>query len=297
MWQTNEITTASTGHDQNESPKTLMVPDKVVPSAPDQTGTPKVFPPVCAKDETTATNKPPDTGRTGEITESSSTSTARTFYERSDAPTVEPMSLAQECISTARVDGDNPHGRSAGGGKGSLPMGENVTGLRLLGGEDSSSGAGGAGYLSEGIETAGEHFRGQASGKFHGEGTAVPLTQAHEPATQGLTTPGLKGTLQMCGVRTADMKLALVGRDPFLRVKACDQLRRINVTAGAGERECWNRFGACFSGKLSRLIGNRIPRGATPTLGDLLARAASDEWRSSSCSSVLIYFVVLSDIL
>lgn len=226
-WATNEITTTSTAHGRHDSPETLVNLDKSAPSTPEQTSTPKAMHGVSAKVEAIASKKAPDTGRTNEVTDSTSTSTACTFYEPVVPPTMEPTSLAQDCVSTARVEGDNLdgscRGRDAGEGTGDLPMGGKVAGSRRIGG-DIPSRAGRAG------------FQAQASDEFHGIGTMTPFAQTHGESTkQSWTTPRLKGTLQMCGVRTADVKLALVGRDPFLQVKACDQLRRINVTAGAGE--------------------------------------------------------------
>ncbi|CAM9091747.1 unnamed protein product, partial [Hapterophycus canaliculatus] len=252
-WATSEINTTSTAPDQHDSFNTLVAPGQIDPSAPDQRGNPKAITATSTKDERSASKKPSDAGRTNEATDSTSTSTACTTYERAVPPTVEPTSFAQDCVPTARVEGDKSHGSSGGkydrGGKETLLMSAKVAGSRRIVGEDNSSRACGTGQnSSEGTGLTRRQVQMPGSGEFHGQRTVVPFAQAHDKsAKQGLTTSELKGTLQMCGVRTADMKLALVGRDPFLQVKACDQLRRINVAAGAGAEASWDDAVVSFS--------------------------------------------------
>lgn len=58
-----------------------------------------------------------------------------------------------------------------------------------------------------------------------------------EPAERGHITPRMKGTLQVSGVKAGNVRVALGGKDRFVRVKTCDQLRRTGSVQDKGEEK------------------------------------------------------------
>lgn len=205
----DEVTTSSTLHDGRTPVEELTIAQKPVSSMPatsmpPETPTLEASPLHTAREKGDASKQILENGQPDKGTDSSSTSTACTPYEDSGTHAPERSPLARDCAVTPPAVGDNFQSpsiqRNDGRGREAPP-----TSLRIL--EPLQSRGGGVSSIQESDALAG--------------GSA--------------TTTGVKGTLQVSGVRAGDMRIALGGNDPFLQVKTCDQLRRTNAVTGKGE--------------------------------------------------------------
>lgn len=204
-WATNEVTPASTLHDRRIPVEELATAQISTPSEPQGKQTLKATSPRPVKEDIDAPKQELEAGRADKATDSSSTSTACTPYEE-EAQELSPR--VRDCATTPRAVGDNVHLRSTDRNE-------------AKGGEAPSS--------------------VQTSEPLEGRGAGAPFVQRSDlSAERSFKTPGVKGTLQMSGVRAGNMTIALGGNDPFLQVKTCDQLRRTNVVAGKGEHQ-WSQ--------------------------------------------------------
>lgn len=214
---TNEITTTSTLHDGRAPVEEMATEQKSAPSQPRENQTLEAASPHPAKEKKDASKQEVETGQPDKVTDSSSTSTACTPYDEVGSHAQELSPLAGDYATTPRAVGDIFHPRSTGRND-------------AKGGEAPSSA-----QVSEPSE------RRRQGAPF--------VRSSDESAERGFKTPGVKGTLQISGVRAGNIKIALGGSDPFLQVKTCDQLRRTNAVAGKGEksREMCPEGNLCYS--------------------------------------------------
>lgn len=184
----------------------------------------------------------PPSAPTNEVVDSSSTSTACTPYEDAVPLTLDSAPIDPDCASTPRAAGNNTGPSSANTGDGEREVSPStlmeIPERSQLKERDGSAGVDGDGHPSARGEIVSRQHQAQESGMPPGGGGLVDFVRFPDAsaAARGGKTPGLKGTLQMSGVRAGGMKLALGDNDPFLQVKACDQLRRTNVVTGTGEK-------------------------------------------------------------
>lgn len=239
-WVTNDITINSPVHEECSPPENLEKPERLAPSAPAQYNKPEDAPAHATKDNEQPSGAVSEIGQTDEVAESSSTSTACTPYEQVVSPHTDLAPLARDCTATPREGGDSlqpsPAERNSGEVEGSLTIGVKVSEPSEGDEEGNSAHLRGEGHPLWGRETA------RAEHKSHGECLAPFAQKSDASVTRLVTTPSLQGTLQMSGVRAASTKIALVGHEPFLQVKTCDQLHRTNVVAGKGDyttKYCW----------------------------------------------------------
>ncbi|CAM9310736.1 unnamed protein product, partial [Ectocarpus sp. 13 AM-2016] len=195
----------------------------------------------------------PPTAPTNEVVDSSSTSTACTPYEDAVPSTVDSAPIGPDCTSTPRAAGKNTRPSTANMGDGEREVSPSalveMSELLQLKGRDDSAGVDGDGYPSARVEVVRrQHQEEDADMPPGGRGLVdfVGFPDA-SAAARGGKTPGLKGTLQMSGVRAGGMKLAIGENDPFLQVRACDQLRRTNVVTGTGAEASWDDAVLSFS--------------------------------------------------
>lgn len=218
----SEALATSTFHHERSPPERLTVSEKSAHSAVERNQTPaeacSSHPPKDKKDPSKQTRNNPG----GEAADSSSTSTACTPYE-------EVFSPAATFSPPARDDAGTP--RTAGEDDIPSPIGRND-------GEE-----GGPPATEVKASEPSENNEGESPVE-RGSGLAPFLPKSTASAEGKATTPGVKGTLQMSGVRAGGMKIALGDNEPFLRVKTCDQLRRTNAVAGQGgqSRERFRRM-------------------------------------------------------
>lgn len=232
-WVTNDITTNSPVHEDCSPPENLEVPERLAPLAPAHSKKPETAATHATEDKKQPSGLVSEIDQNEEVADSSSTSTACTPYEQVASPHVELAPLAPDCTTTPREGGDSLHPSSAesdsGEVEGPLSIGAKASQPSEANGVDSSAHLPREEYPLSGRETA------SSKHENHREGLA-PLVQKSEASVGRLvTTPTLKGTLEMSGVRAASTTIALVGNEPFLQVKTCDQLRRTNVVAGKGD--------------------------------------------------------------
>lgn len=196
------------------------------------------------KGKTDALHDVPPTAPTNEVVDSSSTSTACTPYEDAVPSTVDSAPIGPDCASTPRAAGNNTRPSTANMGDGEREVSPSalveMSEPLQLKERDDSAGVDGDGHPSARGEIVSRQHQAEDSDMPPGGGGLVDFVRfpdASAAARDG-KTPGLKGTLQMSGVRAGGMKLANGDNDPFLQVKACDQLRRTNVVTGTGEKHC-----------------------------------------------------------
>ena len=212
-----EVVDTSTLHHERSPPESLATPGKPAHSAPSAISAPgqnqtpgasSCHPSEDKKDLSQQTHS----DQPGQVADSSSTSTACTPYEEVGSPAAMLSPLVRDRAGTPRATGEDavsPPTRRNYGEAGEPP----AIDVKVS-------------------EPLGDSKR-ESSGKVE-SGLAPFLPTSSASSATKATTPGVKGTLQMSGVRAGDMKIALGDNEPFLRVKACDQLRRTNAVAGKG---------------------------------------------------------------
>lgn len=207
-----EALATSTFHHEQSPQEPLATPEKSAHSALERNETP---PEACAsypsKDKKDPSKQAGD-GQGGEAADSSSTSTACTPYEEVLSPAARVSPPARDRAGTPSTPGEDdipPPTDRNDGEEGGPPVTE------VKASEPS------------------ENNERESSAEV-GSGLTPFLPKSDAFAEGKATTPGLKGTLQMWGVRAGGMKIALGDNEPFLQVKACDQLRRTNAVAGKG---------------------------------------------------------------
>lgn len=202
---TNEATTFSTVHDEHAPAEEIATAQKSAPSAPQTNQTLETASPHHAKEKHHASKQELEAGQADRVTDSSSTSTACTPYEKVGSHARELSPLASECAATPLAVGDNVYPCTTDRNLGT--EGEAPPSMRV--------------EVSESLESREE------GGRF--------VQRSDASAERRFKTSGMRGTLQMSGVRAGNINIALGGHDPFLQVKTCDQLRRTNAVAGKGE--------------------------------------------------------------
>lgn len=246
-WATNEKIGNSRVHQAYSPTENLDIPERFAPSAPGQKSKPEDVPNHPTKEKRKKTGQVSEIDQTDEVADSSSTSTACTPYEELASPAMELTPLALGCAATPREGGDSlhplPSERNNGEAEGSLSTGMKVS-------EPSKGiGVGNFAHLQQGQqlssrETATAEYKSRTRlASTDGEGLTHVVQKSDASGGRSAAIPSLKGTLQMSGVKTGNMKIALPGNEPFLQVKACDQLRRTNAVEGKGDSTAKNLRG------------------------------------------------------
>lgn len=175
------------------------------------------------------------------VADSSSTSTARTTYNDT-VPNAEHLApSARMLTSTQATAGDKSYPSPKSGKK---EEEEESTDVEA---SEAANGGGGGSYIQVGEASAENSFaeenimkEGQIQRTNVPPSGALVVPLAVPPgaaADRSVTAPRLKGTLQVSGVRTGNVRIAaLGGNDPFLRVRTCDQLRRTDAIKDKGEK-------------------------------------------------------------
>lgn len=177
---------------------------------------------------------------------SSSTSTVHTTYNELAVPFQDLKAAARACPSPQATANRGYHAapRVTDGGEerrsGTTDVGASEPSWDGAGCGDCSGLAGKAGEgRDRGGKEATKKQQNLKNGVSHDNTGVAPRAAAPSGATaeRAATTPRLKGTLQVSGVRTDGVKMALGGSDPFLRVSVCNQLGRTKAVAREGEKK------------------------------------------------------------
>jgi len=208
----SEALATPTFQNERSPPESLATPEKSAHSALERNQKP---PEACYShppNDKKAPSKQARNDQGNEAADSSSTSTACTPYEEVVSPAATLSPPVRDRARTLRTAGEDdtppPTGRNDGE-EGGPPATE-------VKASDPSE----------------NNERGKSAESGSGLASFVPKSNASAEGRD--MAPGVRGTLQMSGVRAGDMKIALGDNKPFLQVKACDQLRRTNAVAGKG---------------------------------------------------------------